>query len=374
MNAPAIAERVEPQGGLISKALFAVGSGILLLVCVSAHFMSMLWNLFFVLMLLLVPIAVIGRSWNAYRKQLELHFVRAPFRAEMRWHLFQMLNRWAFWVAMMMTLPLVVIPIQFKPDEYRSIQNLWIGSAVLLMLLELFPAKRLHLSTNLLFAAGWLFFAFQFLQIYAPPSLAESMVLTAPFRGDWYIFHGGRSALVNHHYPITAQRNALDLCKVAGGRFSEGDPTRLESYAAYGASLFAPAAGKIVKVVGDRPDMPIGTMDRDQIVGNHVILEIGKDRFVLLAHLMKGSVAVAEGVQVQAGQLIARCGNSGNTSQPHLHLQVQNRADVWATDLKTVPILFRDAVRVRGGHSERLPAADLRRNDELLVPDETAPL
>jgi murein DD-endopeptidase MepM/ murein hydrolase activator NlpD len=109
-------------------------------------------------------------------------------------------------------------------------------------------------------------------------------------------------------------------------------------------------------------------------VGNHVILEIEKDRFVLLAHLMKGSVAVAEGAQVHAGQLIARCGNSGNTSQPHLHLQVQDRADVWATDLKTVPILFRDAVRVRAGHSERLPAANVRRNDELLVPDEAAQL
>lgn len=374
MNAPAMAERVEPRSGLISKALFAVGGGILLLVCVEAHFKGMLWNLCFILMLLLVPITVIGRSWNAYRKQLEMRFVRAPFRAEMRWYLFQMLNRWAFWITMIVTLPLVVIPLQFKPDEYQSIQTLWIGSAALLMLFELFPAKRLHLSTNLLFAAGWLFFAFQFWQIYAPPSLAEGTVLTAPFRGDWYVFHGGRSALVNHHYPITAQRNALDLCKVAGGRFSQGDPKRLESYPAYGASLFAPAAGKIVKVVGDRPDMAIGMMDRDQIVGNHVILEIGKDRFVLLAHLMQGSVAVAEGAQVDAGQLIARCGNSGNTSQPHLHLQVQNRADVWATDLKTVPILFRDAVRARAGHSERLPAADLRRNDELLVPEEAAQL
>ena len=136
---------------------------------------------------------------------------------------------------------------------------------------------------------------------------------------------------MNHHYPIRAQRYALDLVMTVGGRESKGDPDRLESYAAYGQPLFAPADGRVSRVVNDRPDMPIGETDTEQIVGNHVVIELGGGRWVLLAHLMKGSVLVSEGQQVRRGQPIARCGNSGNTSGPHLHLQVQDGPDFEAS-------------------------------------------
>jgi murein DD-endopeptidase MepM/ murein hydrolase activator NlpD len=100
-----------------------------------------------------------------------------------------------------------------------------------------------------------------------------------------------------------------------------------------------------------------------------VVVDIGHERFVLLAHLKRGSVCVSRGQQVQRGQKLAECGNSGNTSEPHIHLQVQSRADFEASDLRTFPILFRDVARVRSGQRKQLQEADVRANDILIAPD-----
>jgi murein DD-endopeptidase MepM/ murein hydrolase activator NlpD len=84
----------------------------------------------------------------------------------------------------------------------------------------------------------------------------------------------------------------------------------------------------------------------------------------MLAHLQRGSIEVAEGDRVSVGQRIARCGNSGNTTMPHLHLQVQNRLSFSNADseLRTFPIAFVHAERRRG--DERTPSPfSVRRND-----------
>jgi murein DD-endopeptidase MepM/ murein hydrolase activator NlpD len=93
-------------------------------------------------------------------------------------------------------------------------------------------------------------------------------------------------------------------------------------------------------------------------------LAAGAARNALLAHLRRGSVAVKEGQAVRAGEPIARCGNSGNTSQPHLHLQVQSPTDFRATGLRTYPIVFRGA-RLARGH--RASTGSPRRNDRIIV-------
>jgi murein DD-endopeptidase MepM/ murein hydrolase activator NlpD len=57
--------------------------------------------------------------------------------------------------------------------------------------------------------------------------------------------------------------------------------------------------------------------------GNHVVLDHGNGEFSLLAHLQKGSLRVKAGDTVKAGQPLGLCGNSGNTSEPHLHIHLQ---------------------------------------------------
>jgi len=335
------------------------------------HYLGLLYNSLFLVLLVAVPCASLVKAWSAIRRELELRLIRRPFAPEMRQHLLQCFNRCLFWLLLALVLDLSMIPIQFERDEYRVIRRTLGGAAVALAVLELFPRKRVSLWLNLPFAFGWLFFGTQLVRVLGPVSADQCAVLSAPFRGEWYVFQGGRSALLNHHYLIPAQRHALDLCKLNDDRTSHGDATKLESYAAYGQELFAPADGKIVKVVNDRADEAIGGSDEENPVGNHVVIEIGAEKFVLLAHLMKASVVVREGDPVQHGDKLARCGNSGNTSEPHLHLQVQNRADFDAPDLRTYPMLFSKVRRTRLGRTELLALADLRRNDRVVPAEES---
>jgi murein DD-endopeptidase MepM/ murein hydrolase activator NlpD len=77
------------------------------------------------------------------------------------------------------------------------------------------------------------------------------------------------------------------------------------------------------------------------LAGNHVILELGDGHaYVLLAHLRAGSPRVRAGEVVAAGQELATCGNSGNSTQPHVHIQVMDGADPFTA--RGLPMSFRD--------------------------------
>ena len=84
------------------------------------------------------------------------------------------------------------------------------------------------------------------------------------------------------------------------------------------------AGGKLEIAVDGLPDKSIGVSDKQNICGNHVVIRTGTGKFVFIAHLQAGSLAVKEGDAVKAGQLIGRCGNSGNSSAPHVHLHTQD--------------------------------------------------
>jgi murein DD-endopeptidase MepM/ murein hydrolase activator NlpD len=63
-----------------------------------------------------------------------------------------------------------------------------------------------------------------------------------------------------------------------------------------------------------------------RVIGNHVVVDHGDGRYALCAHLQRGSVDVRPGQRVKSGEQIARCGNSGNSTEPHLHFQVMDRS------------------------------------------------
>ena len=101
-----------------------------------------------------------------------------------------------------------------------------------------------------------------------------------------------------------------------------GDPTINESYLAFDAPVIAVADATVVAAVGDEPDAPPRTIVEgipfDQLIGNHVILELHDDVFAVYAHLKQGSLRVAVGDTVEQGDGLARLGNSGNTTEAHL--------------------------------------------------------
>jgi hypothetical protein len=168
------------------------------------------------------------------------------------------------------------------------------------------------------------------------PVLAESRFLDyrtkaelhLPFDGRWFVVWGGRTLQQNYHAADRAQRFAMDMLIYRSGVTHTGDATRLESYYCWDQPIRAPAAGTIVAVTNDLPDNPIGQTDTQHPLGNHVVIDLGDGEFAFLAHMRQGSIAVAAGDTVAVGDELGRCGNSGNTSEPHLHMHLQTTPDL----------------------------------------------
>ncbi|UFJ40268.1 M23 family metallopeptidase [Brevibacillus humidisoli] len=150
-----------------------------------------------------------------------------------------------------------------------------------------------------------------------------------PFQGEWMTYWGGRNVLVNYHYAYPGQRYAYDFIIVKDGMSYQGDPTHNESYHAFGQEVLAPASGTVVQVVNDVPDNePVGEMNEEQPAGNYVVIDHGRGEYSLLAHFQHQSIRVKPGDVVEAGDLLGLCGNSGNSSEPHIHFHVADDADL----------------------------------------------
>ncbi|MEN9577759.1 MAG: hypothetical protein RJA70_768 [Pseudomonadota bacterium] len=180
--------------------------------------------------------------------------------------------------------------------------------------------------------------------------------------GAFAVAHGGTAELLNHHHPVSAQRFAWDVIRVGrlGERARGFFPSSLRDYYIFGTPVLAPCTGQIVALATDRPDLPPGQFDEDFPLGNFVALYCATPQAitVVLAHLERGSVQPALNDQVPAGAFIGRVGNSGNTSEPHLHIHaVQGRV----ADLEQ--LLF-------SGHGVLLRVEDIFpvRNDYLVFP------
>lgn len=150
----------------------------------------------------------------------------------------------------------------------------------------------------------------------------EPLDLRWPLRGGTFlVLHGGGNELVNHHFTVPAQRYALDVLAVNafGLRASGFLPDDLDSYMVWGTPILAPCTGEVLAAVDGLPDRPIMDPDPENLLGNYVTI-FCKDATLLFAHIREGSVAVTAGDSVSAGQQIGEVGNSGNTTEPHLHI------------------------------------------------------
>lgn len=144
--------------------------------------------------------------------------------------------------------------------------------------------------------------------------------------GNYYVAHGGNFKLLNHHRGSKSQSYALDVVQlnVLGMRAAGIYPTRLQKYKIFRDVVLSPCAGMVTSVVNDLPDLPPGEMDKKNVAGNHIVIRYDDSEvYVGLAHLMQGSVLVKAGDRVTVGQALARVGNSGNTSEPHLHIHAK---------------------------------------------------
>ena len=159
------------------------------------------------------------------------------------------------------------------------------------------------------------------------PRVTSFIELSFPLRHGLYcVAHGGSPKIINHHAISKSQRYALDIVRLnpLGFRCSGVYPSNLKAYAIFHAVVYSPCEGVITAVVNDQPDLLPGDMDAKQIAGNYVVIRCaGTDALVGLAHLARGSVRVRVGDTVTAGQPLAQVGNSGHTSEPHLHIHAK---------------------------------------------------
>ena len=159
------------------------------------------------------------------------------------------------------------------------------------------------------------------------PLPASAQDLQLPFSGRWFVMQGGDTPNVNQHMTIAAQVFGIDFAKVGGPsqrQLTLSTPSRVEDFFSWGETVLAPADGTVVAAINDRPDNPLGTKDPAHPIGNYVVLRVADGRFVYLAHMQQGSVAIKAGGTVKRGQRLGLCGNSGNTDFPHIHLHVQD--------------------------------------------------
>jgi hypothetical protein len=313
-------------------------------------------------------LAIIAALWHARRRELEYGLLRHPLRPGLRPYLAQALARLCLLGllgAALVAGTLGALDFLTSDDTARLLRLAFWLSLVVLAVAALVPHTRVYALTNILLALVVLFLGLQVGRMYLPPR--SPVTIAMPFTGEWYVFSGGRSVFVNDHWTTSSQRNALDILEVVNGSSHTGDSTRLTSYYAFGKPLLAPADGRITALDDSRPDLAIGDADRRHPEGNYLVMDIGGGRYVMIAHLKQGSALVHLGDHVRLGQRLAQVGNSGNTSEPHVHIQVQNVGtfDVADSGIRTYPILFRSAILVRGGEARGPADVDARRNDSI---------
>lgn len=161
--------------------------------------------------------------------------------------------------------------------------------------------------------------------------------------GTYYVGQGGDHVQMNYHHAYEPQKYALDILKLhpLGYRATGLTPKDLEKYEIYADELFSPCNGTVLEAVNDLPDLLPPATNPDQPAGNHVALRCeGVDAVIYLAHMQHGSLTVKAGDAVQVNQLMGRVGNSGNTSEPHLHIHAEK-------DGQGIPIKFDGSFLVR---------------------------
>jgi len=164
-------------------------------------------------------------------------------------------------------------------------------------------------------------------------------LIDQPFTGDRWLAANGpynasihrRAVIVLNGTPRAPERYAIDFIKLGDdGSSYSGDQSKNSSYHAYGVPILAVADGKIVSLKDGLPEnvpqakqMAV-TMNLVNIAGNHLVEDIGGGLYAGYAHLIPGSITVKPGARVHRGQVLGRLGNSGNSTEPHLHIQVCN--------------------------------------------------
>ncbi|WP_405935373.1 M23 family metallopeptidase [Streptomyces sp. NBC_00726] len=179
-----------------------------------------------------------------------------------------------------------------------------------------------------------------------------AVAVAPPVTGRWSAVNSPADKVPSHGTHSLAQSYAIDI--VAEPADGPARPTPVwfwpvaranRAYPAFGAPLYAVARATVVHAEDGQRDhlsrsslagilyfwlvegvgRTIGGSRR--VVGNHIVLDLGDGTHAMYAHVQRGSLRVRPGDEVEPGRLLAQCGNSGNSTEPHVHFQLMDGPD-----------------------------------------------
>ena len=171
------------------------------------------------------------------------------------------------------------------------------------------------------------------------PVAPEGPPIGPPLRGGVWLTGNGPAPETGHRRalipvggtPSIAQRFAIDYVRVGEDNLTfTGDRLKNASYHAYGQDALAVGEGTVVATKDGIPENVPGINSRavpitlETVGGNHVILDLGGGRYAFYAHLQPGTLRVKLGDRVRTGQVLGLVGNSGNSTEPHLHFHLSD--------------------------------------------------
>ena len=143
--------------------------------------------------------------------------------------------------------------------------------------------------------------------------------LSLPFSGEWQVYQ----AFDDEWTHKGEYRYAYDFVKIKDNKTYANDGLYASDYYAFGESILAPVSGYVVAARHDLVDNIIGEVDRINNWGNYIIIKSDSGFFVEISHLMQYSLTYKVGDYIEANTIIAKCGNSGYSPEPHIHIQTQ---------------------------------------------------
>ncbi|CAN5338237.1 M23 family metallopeptidase [soil metagenome] len=165
----------------------------------------------------------------------------------------------------------------------------------------------------------------------------DPVIVSPPLRGDYWIAgnapsntsgHRTTNLIVNGH-SYFAQRYAIDFVQIGkDGKTYHDDEHSNSNYYAYGQDILAVARGKVVALKDGIPeniphtDAKAIPIELDTVGGNHLVIDIGQGHYAFYAHMLPGSMKVKLGDTVKRGQVLGKIGNTGNSTEPHLHFHI----------------------------------------------------
>ncbi|MGP4070770.1 M23 family metallopeptidase [Halobacillus sp. B29] len=255
------------------------------------------------------------------------------------------------WLAVLMFLAFIFI---IGPWDIYNHYLRWLWP-VLFMIVSFFTLKRIpelpmkgpekdkrykfSIGIGMVLVLYFGFIAVNGLSGYILTDRNQSIELSFPMENGVYAFgHGGSDPSINYHNEYLPQQYAYDIVQLTpwGMRASGLSPSNLEEYKIYGTPLYSPCSGEVVHAVDEYKDIAPQESPNKQgsPAGNHVILSC-KGADIHLAHMKPGTVEVEEGNEVSIGDRLGEVGNTGNTTEPHLHIHAEK-------DGEGVPITFND--------------------------------